>query len=241
VGRIVWDGSRWLVALVDRTAYPRLPRAVAARELAEVFTPTTDEVAWARAKTTTDQHCLSLLVLLKCYQRVGYFPRLEQVPAAVTEHVRDRAALLSAELVCDDSALRVKRYRGFIREWVGAVWEPRRARTVTEAAMPEALLSKDNPADVINVALEQLTQQRCELPAYSMLDRLAARVRTEVNGGFHRLVAGRLDAAARARLFGAVDRGSAAPAQSAGGVDSTGAEGDGDPVEEAFGVFALAG
>jgi uncharacterized protein DUF4158 len=71
VGRIFWDGSRWLVALVDRTAYPRLPRSVAARELAEVFTPTTDEVAWARAKTTTDQHCLSLLVLLKCYREWG--------------------------------------------------------------------------------------------------------------------------------------------------------------------------
>jgi hypothetical protein len=46
-----------------------------------------------------------------------------------------------------------------------------------------------------------LTQQRCELPAYSTLDRLAAKIRTEVNGGFHRLVAGWLDAAARARLL----------------------------------------
>jgi hypothetical protein len=54
------------VALVDRTAYPRLPRSVAVRELAEVFTPTGEEVSWARAKTTTDQHCLTLLVLLAC-------------------------------------------------------------------------------------------------------------------------------------------------------------------------------
>ncbi|MDT5275616.1 MAG: hypothetical protein QOG95_2548 [Mycobacterium sp.] len=190
------------MALVDRTAYPRLPRAVAARELAEVFTPTGEEVSWARAKTTTDQHCLTLLVLLKCYQRLGYFPRPEQVPAEIAEHVRGCAALVSAELVSDDdSPRRAKRYREFIREWVGVVWEPLRVRAVAESAMREALLSKDNPADVINVALEQLTQQRCELPAYSTLDRLAARVRTEVNGGFHRLVAGRLDAAARARLL----------------------------------------
>lgn len=39
------------------------------------------------------------------------------------------------------------------------------------------------------------------MPAYSTLDRLAAALRTEVNGGFHRLVAGRLDAAGRARLL----------------------------------------
>lgn len=33
-----------------------------------------------------------------------------------------------------------------------------------------------------------------------MLDRLAGSLRAEVNGGFHRLVAGRLDAAARGAL-----------------------------------------
>ena len=61
------------MALVDRTAYPRLPWAVASRELVEVSPPTGEEVSWARAKTTTDQHCLTLLVLLKCYQRLGFF------------------------------------------------------------------------------------------------------------------------------------------------------------------------
>ena len=67
--------------------------------------------------------------------------------------------------------------------------------------MRQALQSKDNPADVINVALEVLSAQRCELPAYSTLDRMAGTLRAEVNGGFHRLVAGLLDAAGRARLL----------------------------------------
>jgi hypothetical protein len=38
------------MALVDRTAYPRLPSTVSARELAETFTPTAEEVRWACAK-----------------------------------------------------------------------------------------------------------------------------------------------------------------------------------------------
>ncbi|OLM28157.1 transposase [Pseudonocardia sp. Ae717_Ps2] len=49
---------------------------MSARELAEAFTPTPDEAGWARTKTTTDQHFLALVVLLKCYQRLGYFPKL---------------------------------------------------------------------------------------------------------------------------------------------------------------------
>jgi hypothetical protein len=68
--------------------------------------------------------------------------------------------------------------------------------------MRQALLAKDNPADVINVALEALASNQCELPAYSTLDRMAGALRAQVNGGFHRLVADRLDAAERARLLG---------------------------------------
>ena len=38
----------------------------------------------------------------------------------------------------------------------------------------------DNPADMINAALEGLIKQRYELPAFSTLDRLVGRVRTLV-------------------------------------------------------------
>ncbi|OUA98017.1 hypothetical protein BK706_02980 [Bacillus thuringiensis serovar leesis] len=38
-----------------------------------------------------------------------------------------------------------------------------------------------NPADLINVSIEELIKERYELPAFSTLDRLARRVRTLVN------------------------------------------------------------
>jgi hypothetical protein len=57
------------MALVDRTAYPRLPSTVSGRELAEALTPTAGEVRWACAKIVDPGARLSLLVLLKCYQR----------------------------------------------------------------------------------------------------------------------------------------------------------------------------
>ncbi|WP_223838544.1 DUF4158 domain-containing protein [Saccharopolyspora pogona] len=74
-------------ASIDRTAYPRLKCAVV-RELAEAFTPTSDEIAWARGKTQNEPHLLALLVRLKCYQRLGYFAKLADVPAVVVDHVR---------------------------------------------------------------------------------------------------------------------------------------------------------
>jgi hypothetical protein len=55
------------MASVDRTAYPRLPSAVSPRELAEVFTPTAEEAAWACTTIAEPGTRLWLLVLLKCY------------------------------------------------------------------------------------------------------------------------------------------------------------------------------
>jgi Domain of unknown function (DUF4158) len=73
---------------IDRTAYPRFARMVSARELADAFTPAGDEVVWAREKTTTGQHLLALVVRLKCYQRLGYSPQLDEVPDSVVGHIR---------------------------------------------------------------------------------------------------------------------------------------------------------
>jgi hypothetical protein len=73
---------------IDRTAYPRFKRVVSAQELAEAFTPTPDEIAWAREKTQNDPHLLALTVRLKAYQRLGYFPKLDGIPAVVLDTVR---------------------------------------------------------------------------------------------------------------------------------------------------------
>ena len=167
---------------IERTAYPRLSRTVSARDLDEVFTPTADELLWAQVRTASDQHFLALVVLLKCYQRLGYFPRLEQVPVEVVGHVGRAAELRASVEPRYESDRTLWRHREWIRTRLGVVFDPGRVRGIAEGAMREALLSKDNPADVINVALERLTRQHCELPGYTTLDEMAASIRAEVNG-----------------------------------------------------------
>lgn len=188
------------MASIDHTAYPRFKRAVSVRELAEAFTPTSAEITWARGKTQYEQHLLALLVRLKCYQRLGYFAKLADVPAVVVGHVRGVLELPETVVADTDADRTAKRHRQFVRERLGVKYETARVREAAEQAIRAAVQTKDNPADLINVALEELVRQRCEPPGYTTLDAMTASIRAEVNGGFFALVAARLDRAEWARL-----------------------------------------
>jgi Tn3 transposase DDE domain/Domain of unknown function (DUF4158) len=72
---------------VDR-AYGVSPvqRTVTARELHDSFTPSVGEIEWARELTRSAEHLLALVVLLKSFQRLGYFADLCEVPVVVVDH-----------------------------------------------------------------------------------------------------------------------------------------------------------
>jgi uncharacterized protein DUF4158 len=186
------------LAAIDRTAYPRFKRLVPARELVEAFTPTTDEVAWARGKTQGDAHLLALTMWLKSYQRLGYFPKLVDVPAAVTDHVR--ALLGEGVVLAHDADRTAKWHRGLVRAYLDVKYDPARMRQVAEAAIREAVITKDNPADLINVALEELVHERCELLGYTTLDKMATSIRTETNSALFAMVTARVDLSGKARM-----------------------------------------
>jgi hypothetical protein len=169
------------VASIERTAYPRLKRVVSARELHEAFTPTVDEIGWARERTRSPQHLLALVVLLKTYHRLGYFADLFEVPLPIVEHVRGVLELKPEVDAEHDSERALRHHRGLVRQRLGITADPARAREVAEQAIRTAALTKDNPADLINVALEELVRARLELPGYTTLDEMAASIRIAVN------------------------------------------------------------
>ncbi len=73
---------------IERTAYPRLPYRFPNDELHEVYTPTQAETTFASQLARGTQARLGILVLLKCYQRLRYFPRLTEIPHPIIDHVR---------------------------------------------------------------------------------------------------------------------------------------------------------
>ena len=65
------------MSTLDRTAYPRFPRVITARDLVQRYTPAPDEIQWVSEFARSGSGRLGLLVLLKVFQQFHYFPTIE--------------------------------------------------------------------------------------------------------------------------------------------------------------------
>lgn len=130
------------------------------------------------------QHCLVLLVWLKSFQRLGYVPKLVDVPEVVAAHLRTVLELPSGIVLEQDTDRTAKRHQQFVRDRLGVVYEPVRVRDIAEQAIRRAVQTKDNPADLINVALEEPAGSRrpdtlvnnAVLTSVRIVDVIASRV-----------------------------------------------------------------
>ena len=69
------------------TAYPRFKTRLTQAELEQFYTPTDEELAFCASVTLSPTTRLGFVVLLKTFQRLGYFVPSNKVPEAVIEHI----------------------------------------------------------------------------------------------------------------------------------------------------------
>lgn len=188
------------MASIERTAYPRFKRNPLAKELDTLYTPTEDELKFAYAVSRKESSRFSILLLLKAFQRLGYFPSVENIPHAIVQHIRT-ASGISHEVSPVYAELKtLYRHHQIIRQHLNvAAWNDNGLRVAGDA-MAAAAEVMDNPADLINVAIEELVRQRIELPAFSTLDRHSRRIRTLVNNRIFETVLTRLSPSERKEL-----------------------------------------
>jgi hypothetical protein len=167
------------------TAYPVLKPNPSERELNDISIPTLWELAFVGDRTREPVPTIGLLLLLKTFQRIGYFVRLDAVPPAVVRHVSKAAGYenVPAGLSAYDASTARHRHMVLARSWLGVTPFGREARRVMVEASVRASRVREDLADIINTAIEELVRQRFELPAFSALMRAARTARATVNRG----------------------------------------------------------
>jgi TnpA family transposase len=106
------------VTLIERTAYPRFKRQFTAKELTEIYTPSKSEIAFAYATTKGESNILNLVVILKAFQRLGYFPALTDVPLKIVNHIRSSLKFPSEIVLGYKNRKTMSRHRTAIREFL---------------------------------------------------------------------------------------------------------------------------
>lgn len=186
---------------IERTAYPRFTRAPSVKELREMYTPTPGDVAFVVTKARGSSQKLALMILLKVYQRLHYFPEPQTIPGAIIAHIR-AVMKIPSDLVPDISPATLYRYYAALREHLEITSQGKQTRHVAAHAMMTSASVMNDPADLINAALERLLAEHCELPAFSTLDRMVRRIRTLVNRGIYQSILTKLSDADQQSLSG---------------------------------------
>jgi hypothetical protein len=131
------------MASIDRTAYPRLKRRPSAQELADIYTPSREELAFVRATARGPAPTLTVAVLLKVFMRLGYFPRLQDVPFAIVTHLRS-CLRLPHDTALDVTPRTLYKHHQAIRSYLRVTaWGPE-ARHAAVAAVHEAAQVMDH-------------------------------------------------------------------------------------------------
>ncbi|NBD32637.1 MAG: Tn3 family transposase, partial [Cyanobacteria bacterium] len=172
---------------VAETAYPRLKNQIREKELIEIYTPTQEELNLANAYTRKGVTKLGFLVLLKTFQKLGYFVSPTTVPQRIIQHISQCATLVcppEALLSYETSGTRW-RHMILIREYLSVHPYGAEARRIIVKSIAEAARTKNDLADLINIAIEELVHYCYELPVFNTLVRAAKRVRGAVNRAFY--------------------------------------------------------
>ena len=178
---------------IDRTAYPRFKRALSERDLTEVYTLTEDEYELLDRSTSDARTRLNFALLLKSCQRLAYFPKLTTIPKRVVTHIRQQLHISSDISVGYEWKQTRLRHYNVIRSYLDVRPYKQGGSIIAETAMRKAVQSMMYPADLINVAIEELVRQSYLLPAFSTLNRLAIHIRARTHDEYFQKIMAQLE------------------------------------------------
>lgn len=182
------------MASIERTAYPRFKRYYTIKELETIYTPTPLETSFALSNTTGQVNYFNLIVLLKTFQRLGYFPKLSEIPSQIINYIHNRLNLPDEVKLGYEQGRTLYRHKNVIRSYLKVMLFDKQARHLISQTVYQSAYVMDYPPDLINVALEVLVKEHYELPGFYSLDRLVCRIRLLVNRKLFLQITNQLDA-----------------------------------------------
>ena len=165
------------MASLERTAYPRLRQLPSDDELQVCYGLNEDDEDFIRRHAHGDSQRLTLLLMYKVRQQLGYFPAIHSIPDKVRRFLAKALQLpLTTSTLNPTSQRKTRyRYRQIIRKKLGCRQYGEGGANFIAPLIRRAAYTMSDPADLINVAVKELFEANIELPAFSTLGKFQQR------------------------------------------------------------------
>ena len=180
---------------IKETVYPRFRNVISDEELYKLYTPSSEEISLAMQNTKKEIPKLCFLVMLKTFQRLGYFIFVKEVPEVILKHISKhlKISFKDDDIAKYDKSGTRKRHLLVIRDKFNVVYDSKKIRKLVVKTAFAASKTKDHDADIINVVIEELVRQSYELPGFSTLVRATRKVRARLYNSYYKLICYSLD------------------------------------------------
>mgnify|MGYP001606250731 CR=1 FL=1 len=147
---------------IHETAYPRIRSSITEKELVEIYTPDKEEIEFINENAKTDASKLGLLVLLKLFQRLGYFPDFNDIPFQIIEYISIAAGFQDIQINIEEYLKMQSRciHTSLIRTFLNIKAFSNGGKEFMIEVMLNASHVKDIIADIINASIEEMVLQR---------------------------------------------------------------------------------
>ncbi len=168
---------------IHETAYPRLKPHLTLTELEKNFSPIYSEKILMEESTreASITNKLGFMVLLKCYQCLGYAISIKNVPDSVTDYIGQAIGTTGSANLAHYTSSSRKRHRRIILKYLEISDDEQKRRYCMKQSALKSSIHKESLADIINDMIETLIKERFELPGFSTLERMARAARVLIN------------------------------------------------------------
>jgi hypothetical protein len=144
------------------TAYPRFKSRLSQTELVESYTPSDTELMFCNSMTRSTSTRLGFVLLLKTYQRLGYFVSSKQVPNVIIEHIATAIGEPNDWVILEqyDSSQARRKHLSAVRNFLNVKPFGNDGKVLIRQTFSEAALTKEDVIDIVNIGIETLVRQR---------------------------------------------------------------------------------
>lgn len=196
----------------QETAYPRLPANPKAHFLQNNFTPTAEDMAFAKqySESRNPVDRLLLIAQLKAFALLGYFLGAGTIPEpyyAFLSRALNIREIRPEDLKTYARSARQTRHLEALRAHFNVRALDAEGKRWLAKTAEVAATTKHYVADIANVLLEELVTQRYELPSEDYVLRLAASAREQLHEHYYKQINDQLTPATCVLLDGLLSTG----------------------------------